>query len=81
MSHDNAMKITFEHAHGAPGLGVRPGLCHRGIREFCRRHHLDWPAIVAAGGIDEDALRATGDALALALIEHARKQEAGHGRK
>ncbi|MDR2186850.1 MAG: hypothetical protein LBE62_02225 [Azonexus sp.] len=69
------MFITFDHLHSVPGFGVRPGFCHRGARALCQRHGLDWPAIVKAGGIDEAVLAVTGDALALALIEHARSED------
>ena len=68
--------VTFDHLHSAPGWGARPGLCHRGARAFCERHGLDWAVIVAAGGIPAPLLIATGDALGLALVEHAASVEA-----
>jgi hypothetical protein len=65
------MFVTLNHLHSMPGTGVRPGWCHRGARRLCLRHGLDWTQIVADGGIDSAALLATGDALAIALVEHA----------
>jgi len=53
--------------------------CNRGARGFFARHGLDWRAFLA-GGIDADRLLATGDAMALKVIEHAKK-ESGHGRQ
>ena len=75
------MFITFDHLHGAPGLGVRPGLCHKGTRQFFARYNLDWNATIAAGGIDEEALIATGDAFALRVVAYAHKlaDEGGNG--
>jgi hypothetical protein len=73
--------VTLDHLHSMPGQGARPGWCHRGAREFCQRHGLDWRAIVAAGGIDAEALLALDDALASALVAHAEKMIAGKSRK
>lgn len=70
--------VTFDHLHGVPGWGARPGFCHRGARALCEHYGLDWAAIVRAGGIPARDLVATGDAMALALVEHARK-ESGNG--
>ena len=71
--------ITFDHLYSMPGQGARPGWCHKGAREFCHRHGLDWLRIVRAGGIHARELAATGDALALALIAHARAAEETNG--
>ncbi|MBO8388090.1 hypothetical protein ID020_00005, partial [Pseudomonas aeruginosa] len=54
------------------------GYCHGRAREFFKRHGLDWMAFLQ-DGIDADLLIATGDALALKLVEHARR-EVAHGR-
>lgn len=74
--------VTFEHLHSIRGLGPQPGMCHRGARALCLRYGLDWPAIVAAGGIKAADLLTTGDALAQALVEHAAQIEEvkNHGR-
>ncbi|EJT5136808.1 hypothetical protein N3B88_006487, partial [Pseudomonas aeruginosa] len=50
----------------------------RQAREFFKRHGLDWMAFLR-DGIEADVLVATGDALALKLVEHAR-QEIADGR-
>jgi hypothetical protein len=71
--------ITIDHLHSIPGQGVRPGWCHQGARAFCKRYNLDWTRIVADGGVDADALLATGDALAIKLVQHAAKLETNHG--
>ncbi|MDI3489551.1 MAG: hypothetical protein PWP11_828 [Thauera sp.] len=77
---DADLFVTFDHLHSAPGWGARPGFCHSGTRALCARYGLDWAAIVRAGGIPASALIATGDALALALVDHAR-QEVSHGQR
>ncbi|MCY1266016.1 hypothetical protein D9M69_218860 [compost metagenome] len=70
--------VTLDHLHSVPGWGARPGFCHAGARALCARYGLDWAAIVRAGGIPASALVATGDAMALHLVEHAQK-ELAHG--
>lgn len=55
------------------------GYCNRGARDFFARHGLDWRAFLASG-IDADRLTATGDAMALKVVERAKK-EAGNGRQ
>lgn len=66
--------VTFDHLHSVPGWGARPGFCHRGARALCERYELDWPAIVRAGGVMASVLVATGDGMALHLVEHARTE-------
>ena len=70
--------VTFEHLHSVPGLSSRPGYCHRGARTLCQRYGIDWQSIVRDGGVCSSKLLATGDALAIQLVEHARQVE--HGR-
>jgi hypothetical protein len=53
------------------------GYCHKGARVFFARHGLDWSDFVKHG-VDEDTLLATGDAMAVRLVEHARSR---HGRR
>jgi len=73
--------VTLEHLHSVPAWGSRSGYCHRGARALCAHYGLDWTAIVRNGGIPAGVLLATGDALALHLVEHARKEVTdGHGR-
>ena len=45
------------------------GYCARGARRWFARMGLDWAAFVR-GGIDADILLATGDAMALRLVQH-----------
>lgn len=71
--------VTMDHLHGCPSWGSRPGFCHDGARALCARYGLDWLAIVRAGGISASALIATGDGLALHLVEYAREEIASHG--
>lgn len=70
------MIVTVQHLHTVPTWNGRQGFCHRMSREFFRRHDLDWQGFLQHG-IEEELLLATGDALALALVEHAR--EVGDG--
>lgn len=70
------MIVTVQHLHSVPTWTTRQGYCHRACREFFKRHDLDWLDFVQHG-IDEEKLIATGDALAMRLVEHAR--EVGDG--
>lgn len=62
--------ITPQHIYGA-------GLCASGARAWFARHDLDWAEFVARG-LPASTLEATGDALALQVVTHARA-EAGNG--
>lgn len=42
--------------------------CHKGTRRFFARHNLDWGDF-RKNGIDAETIRATGDAMALRLLE------------
>lgn len=75
----NDLFVTFEHLHSAPSFSCKPGLCMRSARELCRRYGLDWQQMLSDGGIAASQLIATGDALALHLVEHAKKCEADNG--
>lgn len=68
--------VTFDHLHSVPGFASRAGFCHAGARALAQRYHLDWIQIVRDGGIKASVLEATGDALALELVEHGRQMEA-----
>lgn len=72
------MRVTVAHLRSVPGFSPRPGFCLRKARPWFKRHGLDWRDFVR-NGIDAAALEATGDALALAVVAHAR-QEVAHGR-
>ncbi len=69
------MIVTIAHVRSVPGLSKRAGFCARGGRAWFARHGLDWTQFVR-NGIDAEVLLATGDGLALAVVDHARKQEA-----
>jgi len=46
----------------------RLGYCNSGAREFFKRHNLDWSEFVKHG-LSADTLLATGDAMAIRLVE------------
>jgi len=48
-------------------------MCARGARAFSRRHGLDWTRFIREG-IEADALIATGDAMAMKVVEHAKRR-------
>ena len=50
--------------------------CSRGARAFFERHNLDWQSFLR-DGIDAKELRATGDAMAQAVVEQAERMEHG----
>lgn len=52
------------------------GYCNRGAREWFARHGLSWSEFVAQG-VDAEKLRATGDAMALRVVEHAERASDG----
>ncbi|OHT25810.1 hypothetical protein A3Q29_00125 [Providencia stuartii] len=49
----------------------RGGGCAWGLRAFFKRYHLDFNAFIQDGFIDAEALRGTGDALAIQIVELA----------
>lgn len=68
------MIVTLRHVLTIPGYSARGGYCRKGTRLWVHAHGFDWRDFVR-NGIDADALLATGDALALAAVEWARKCE------
>ncbi|PJF07756.1 hypothetical protein [Pseudorhodobacter sp. MZDSW-24AT] len=52
--------------------------CLAGVRPWFRRHGLDWQEFLD-GGIEAEALRASGDALVEPVILQAEVREAGQG--
>lgn len=52
------------------------GYCNRGSRPFFERHGLDWSEFVK-NGIDAELLLATGDWMALQVVEAAERRVAG----
>ena len=69
------MIVTVAHLRTVPGLTPKPGFCARGGRRWFARHGLDWTAFVRSG-IEAQTLVATGDGLAMRLVEHARSEVA-----
>lgn len=67
------MIITLQHLAGVRGFNVRPGFCRRGARAWFARHGLNWSRF-RHQGLHESQFLAVGDALALALVNHAREQ-------
>jgi len=55
---------------------VELGYCIKGIKEFCKRHGIDFRNFVKYG-IDEDDLLKTGDAMAVKVVERARLRSEG----
>lgn len=56
--------ITMEHVRAAR-------MCSRGARAFFERHGLDWQRFLAEG-LPAEQIEATGDAMALKVVEVAR---------
>lgn len=50
--------------------------CNKGTREFFQRHGLDWSRFIKEG-LPEEEFIATGDHMALKLVEFAREQRNG----
>lgn len=73
---DDELFVTLDHLHSIPALNGRSGFCHKGSRALASRYGLDWGQIVQDGGIAASQLLATGDALALRLVEFARQEVA-----
>lgn len=67
------MIVTHRHFRTIPARRGR-GYCNSGGRAWFARHGLDWHDFVHEG-IDEAALLATGDGMALQLVEWARQCE------
>jgi len=70
--------VRLEHLSGVRGFSRRAGFCRRGARAWFKRNGLNWDRF-RREGIDAQLLSATGDPMALALVEHAR--ECTHGQQ
>lgn len=66
------MIVTVNDMHSVPFAGKK-GYCARVSRQWAAAHGLDWLDFVR-NGIAAEKLLATGDPMALALVEHARKR-------
>jgi hypothetical protein len=49
-------------------------MCSGGTRDFFKRHNMDWSRFVAEGLPEEDFI-ATGDAMAMKVVETARERQ------
>lgn len=67
--------VRTEHMRGVTGFSDTPGFCVGKSRLWFQRHGLDWRDF-CRNGIDAEVLIATGDGMALAIVEHARKLQA-----
>lgn len=72
------LRIWPKHLYSVPFNG-RTGYCASGSRHWFAVHSLSWSDFVA-NGIPASAMLATGDPLALALVDHAKQQENPNGR-
>lgn len=66
MTNDTVM-VRMEHIRAAR-------MCSGGARDFFKRHNLSWDAFLKEG-IPAEELEATGDAMALQVVEVARGQQ------
>lgn len=64
MSAADDVTVTMEHVRAAR-------MCSRGARVFFERHGLDWQRFLAEG-LPAEQIEATGDAMALKVVEVAR---------
>ncbi len=63
--------VTLAHLRTIPGFSARGGFCRRGAHSFFLKHGLDWSRFIREG-IPAAQLEATGDAMALALVNWAK---------
>lgn len=72
MSHDSPLRVELGDLKRI-GRGVSDSYCNTGARLFFARHGLDWRDFLF-NGIDAQALLATGDAMAEAVVAAARER-------
>lgn len=72
------MIVTLRHLRTIPYFRSRPGFCLPKARTWFRDHGLDFADFIR-NGVDENALLATGDGMAEALVRWAHESEAPHG--
>lgn len=68
------MIITVQHLRTVPAWNKRIGYCAVASRKFFKRYNLDWQDFIN-NGIDDSKLLATGNALAIHLVEHVKQQQ------
>lgn len=71
---DDDFTVTVQHIYSVPNFNGRTGFCGRGTRAWFARHGIDWLNFVREG-VPASVLIATGDAMALRVVEHARGQK------
>lgn len=69
------MIVTMQDFRTIPGLSRRAGYCSAGGRAWFAAHNLDWTEFVKHG-LDESVIRATNDALGIALADWAVRRAA-----
>lgn len=70
--------ITTTHLYTVPAWNGRQGFCAQTSRKWFAANKLSWSDFVF-NGIEAEKLLATGDALAVRVVEHARAMEANDG--
>ncbi len=68
------MNITLQHIRTVPSFNNKQGFCADKTKLFFKHHHLNFRDFVRHG-IPEEELLATGDALAIKVVEWAHSQE------
>ncbi len=71
------MIVTTEDLYTVPAWNGRFGYCAKGTRAWMAAAGLSWADFVAHG-LDESVFVATGDPMAIRLVEHARRR---HGKE
>lgn len=75
--------VTTADLYSVPSFTGQIGYCAEGARAWFAAHDLSWRDFVF-NGIDAEILMATGDPMALRLVEHARHRAHGemqHGQE
>ncbi len=62
--------VTLTDVYNCPTFNGHTGFCARGARAWCKAHGIDWSRMVKTG-VPAAELEATGDAIALRVIEFA----------
>lgn len=66
--------ITVNDIHSVPAWNGKFGYCNKTSREFCARNNISWNDLINNGGLWASQLEATGNALALHLVEWVRER-------
>jgi hypothetical protein len=68
----DGLVVTTRHLFTVPGYTVRRGFCRAGARHWFESHGLDWREF-ARHGLAASVLEASGDAMALRVVQWARE--------